>query len=1024
MSQDYIVVKGARQHNLKNIDVTIPRDKMTVITGLSGSGKSSLAFDTIYAEGQRRYVESLSAYARQFLGRMDKPDVDNIEGLSPAISIDQKGVSNNPRSIVATVTEIYDYLRLLFARVGKPHCPNCGKAIARQSVQQIVDAVLALPSDTRFMVLAPLVRHKKGEHLAIFESLRKGGYVRVRVNHEVRDLSEAIVLDKQKWHDIECVVDRLAITEDDHDQHTRIADSVETALKLGEGVVNISVVGRGEGAPDSGASPAPEIEELVFSEHFACADCGISLTEIEPRTFSFNSPHGACPECTGLGAKLVIDPELVIPDPDRTLGEGAIQPWAHAGTATPWFASILEAVAKRYAIPLDEPVKSLKPEQVRMLLYGPQDGPETIMVTHRRRQHQHRHRRDSEGRVWEFPDEFEGVIPGMERRYQKTESEWMKTETEKFMTSQPCERCKGLRLKPDSLGVLLGGRNIMQVTGMNVGQASTWTNGLMTATEGGAPLLSARDQTIASQIVKEIAGRLKFLLDVGLDYITLDRTAGTLSGGEAQRIRLATQIGSGLVGVLYVLDEPSVGLHSADNDKLIGTLHRLRDIGNTVIIVEHDEAVMRASDWIIDLGPGAGEHGGYLVAAGDVSVIEKAENSSTGQYLSGRKTVEVPAVRRPGNGNVLKIKGARENNLRDVDVDIPLGKLVCITGVSGSGKSTLINEVLYKKLAQVLYKAKDRPGQVDKILGIEFIDKVVNIDQSPIGRTPRSNPATYTGAFGPIREIFAKVPEARARGYEAGRFSFNVKGGRCEACAGGGYVNIEMQFLPDVTVPCEVCHGKRYNREALEILFKGKSISDVLDMTISEAQEFFTNIPAINNKITTMQDVGLGYVRLGQPATTLSGGEAQRVKLSSELSRRSAGKTLYILDEPTTGLSFADSALLLGVLQRLVDTGNTVVLIEHHLDLIKSADWLIDLGPGAGDKGGHLVAVGTPEDIARNSASITGQYLYPLLPSLAAEPTPSTNGHKPLPAAPRKRRLRTQYPTPEADRMPNLGKPN
>ena len=950
MAQDYIFVKGAREHNLKNIDVTIPRNKLTVITGLSGSGKSSLAFDTIFAEGQRRYVESLSAYARQFLGRMDKPDVDHIDGLSPSISIDQKGVSNNPRSIVGTVTEIYDYLRLLFARVGKPHCPNCGKPIARQSVQQIVDAVLNMPAGTRFMVLAPLMRHKKGEHLAIFDDLRKGGYVRVRVNGDVRDLSEKIVLDKQKWHDIEGVIDRLAV---EPDQRNRIADSVETALKLGAGVAVISVV---------------DGEELIFSEHFACIECGISLTEIEPRTFSFNSPHGACPECTGLGAKLVVDPELVIPDRDLTLSQGAIYPWAHAGTSTPWYGSILEAVASKHGIPMDKPVKSLKKEQVDLLLHGA--GTEAVMVRHRSRHHH--------DRVWEFQENFEGVIQNMERRYQKTESEYMRAEIERYMTSQPCLRCEGKRLKPEALSVLIGGRHIMAVTGMSVAAAWDWATGLAGA-NGAAPVLSPRDQTIASQILKEIQGRLKFLLDIGLEYITLDRTAGTLSGGEAQRIRLATQIGSGLVGVLYVCDEPSVGLHPADGDRLIQTLHRLRDLGNTVIVVEHDEAVMRASDWIIDMGPGAGEHGGYLVAAGPVGVIEDSPESITGQYLSGRKQIAVPKIRRPGNGKALRIKGARENNLNNIDVDIPLGMMVCITGVSGSGKSTLINEILYKKLAQVLYRAKERPGEVDRVLGLENIDKVVDIDQSPIGRTPRSNPATYTGAFTPIREIFAKIPEARARGYEAGRFSFNIKGGRCESCGGGGYVNIEMQFLPDVTVPCEVCQGKRYNREALEILFKGKNIAEVLDMTVGEAKEFFANIPKINNKLETMRDVGLGYIRLGQPATTLSGGEAQRIKLSAELSKRSTGRTLYILDEPTTGLSFADSAALLEVLQRLVDTGNTVVLIEHHLDLIKSCDWVIDLGPGAGDKGGNLVAAGTPEDVARNKLSITGQYLRPLL---------------------------------------------
>ena len=968
MPLDEIFVKGAREHNLKNIDVTIPRDKFVVITGLSGSGKSSLAFDTIYAEGQRRYVESLSAYARQFLGRMDKPDVDYIDGLSPAISIDQKGVSHNPRSIVGTVTEIYDYLRLLFARAGKPHCPQCGKPIARQTVQQIVDAIIALPSGSRFMVLAPLVRHKKGEHLGILEDLRKSGFVRARVNGAVRDLSEQIVLDKQKWHDIEAVVDRLAIEEDEHEQHTRIADSVETALKLGDGVVLISIV-------DGPSASSGQSQDVVYSEQFACVECGISLPEIEPRTFSFNSPHGACSTCTGLGARLEVDPDLIISNKNLSLGEGAIQPWARSGSMTPWYTSIQEAVARKYGFSSETPVKDLKPEAIKVLLYG-SDG-EKIMVRHQAKN----------GKVWEFPETFHGVIRTLERRYRDTESDHTRSEVERYMTSLPCPTCDGQRLRPEALAVLIGDRNISKVTAMSIAQAMDWITSL-TGSEEVAPVLSERDQIIASQIVKEIQGRLRFLLDIGLEYLTLDRSAGSLSGGEAQRIRLATQIGSGLMGVLYVCDEPSVGLHPADGALLIHTLHRLRDLGNTIIVVEHDEAIMRAADWIIDLGPGAGEHGGHLVAAGPVDVIEECAESITGLYLSGRRTVPVPEGRRPGNGDCIAIRGARENNLQNLNVEIPLGMLVCITGVSGSGKSTLINEVLYKRLGQELFRAKDRPGRVDEIIGIEHIDKVVDIDQSPIGRTPRSNPATYTGLFTPIRELFASVPEARARGYKPGRFSFNVKGGRCEACAGAGFVNIEMQFLPDVTVPCEICQGKRYNREALEIQFKGKSIGEVLNMTVAEAQEFFANIPKVNNKLETMRDVGLGYIRLGQPATTLSGGEAQRVKLSTELSKRSTGRTLYILDEPTTGLSFEDAAALLKVLHRLADSGNTIILIEHHLDLIKNADWIIDLGPGAGDKGGRLVATGTPEDVARNPNSITGRYLASLLGI-------STNGRKP-----------------------------
>ena len=952
MPLNTIFVKGAREHNLKNIDVSIPRDKLVVITGLSGSGKSSLAFDTIYAEGQRRYVESLSAYARQFLGRMEKPDVDYIEGLSPAISIDQKGASHNPRSIVGTVTEIYDYLRLLFARVGKPHCPKCGRPIARQSVQQIVDAVLGLPQETRFMVLAPLVRHKKGEHAAILDSLRQQGYVRARVNGEVRDLAETITLDKKKWHDIEAVIDRLAITADDH-QHSRIAESVETALKLAGGVVLIAPVGG---------------QEHVYSEKFACPVCNISLPEIEPRTFSFNSPHGACVTCTGLGFKLEVDPELVIPDMEKSLAEGAVAPWASAGSMTPWYTSMLAAIAELHGLPMRTPVKKLSKTHLDIILYGA--GGKTLQVRHVAKN----------GRVFRFPHRMEGVVSNLQRRYKDTESDYVRGEIERYMTERQCPDCQGQRLKAESLGVRIGAESIMQVTAMNITRAMAWVQALEGKTGGKTKaVLTERDRTIARQIIKEIEGRLQFLLDIGLDYLSLDRRSGTLSGGESQRIRLATQIGSGLMGVLYVCDEPSVGLHAADDARLINTLIRLRNLGNTVIVVEHDEAVMRASDWIIDLGPGAGEHGGHLVAEGTIKDIERSKKSITGQYLSGARQIPTPDVYRAGNGKHIVIKGARENNLNNVTVEIPLGKLVCVTGVSGSGKSTLINEVLYKKLAQVLYRAKDHPGKADAITGLEHIDKVVDIDQSPIGRTPRSNPTTYVGAFTPIRDLFATVPEARARGYTAGRFSFNVKGGRCESCAGDGYVKIEMQFLPDVTVPCEVCEGKRYNREALEISFKGKSIADVLNMTVAEAQEFFANIPAINNKLKTMREVGLGYIRLGQPATTLSGGEAQRVKLSTELSRRSTGRTLYILDEPTTGLSFEDAAALLKVLHRLADAGNTVVLIEHHLDLIKNADWIIDLGPGAGDKGGDVVAVGTPAQIARSKKSVTGKWLAPVM---------------------------------------------
>ena len=948
MSQDSIVVKGAREHNLKNIDVTIPRNQLVVITGVSGSGKSSLAFDTIYAEGQRRYVESLSAYARQFLGRMEKPDVEYIEGLSPAISIDQKGVSHNPRSTVGTVTEIYDYLRLLYARAGRPHCHQCGRPVERQTVQQIVDAIMGLPQDSRIMVMAPLVIHRKGEHKDILEEARKAGYVRVRVNGEIRDLSEDIVLDRQKWHTIEVVVDRLVVNADA--DVNRFTDSVEQAINMGSGVVQVSVV---------------DGEELLFSERFACVHCGVSLGEIEPRTFSFNSPHGACPTCTGLGFKLEIDPELIIPNKDLALANGAVVPWSRSGSSSPWYASLLDSLSQAHGFSTKVKVRDLEKEHIDLLLYG--NKGKVVEMRHRT------HR----GRVYSWDTTFEGVIPNLERRYRETGSDYIRQEIERYMAQRPCPACDGQRLKPQSLAVTVAGKNVIEMTSATIGQSMEWVAWL--EGEGEASPLNVREQTIARQILKEIQSRLKFLKDVGLDYLTLDRTASTLSGGEAQRIRLATQIGSGLMGVLYVCDEPSVGLHPVDDHLLIDTLKRLRDLGNTVIIVEHDEAIMRSADHIIDLGPGAGEHGGHVVATGTVEEVSEHPYSITGQYLSSRKKIPMPEERRPGNGGELVVKGARENNLKGVDLSIPMGMLVCITGVSGSGKSSLIYEVLYKRLAQMLYGARDKPGECDAVLGIENIDKVVNIDQSPIGRTPRSNPATYTGAFTPIRELFAAVPEARVRGYAPGRFSFNVKGGRCEACAGGGYIQIEMQFLPNVTMPCEVCQGQRYNREALEITLKDKNISEVLDMTVSEALEFFWNFPRLRTKLETLRDVGLGYIRLGQPATTLSGGEAQRVKLATELSRRATGKTLYILDEPTTGLSFQDCAALLGVLHRLVDAGNTVVLIEHHLDLIKNADWIVDLGPGAGDKGGSVIATGTPEDVAVTEGSHTGFYLRSVL---------------------------------------------
>ena len=954
MPQEFIVIKGAREHNLKNIEISIPREKLVVITGVSGSGKSSLAFDTIYAEGQRRYVESLSAYARQFLGRMDKPDVDYIEGLSPAISIDQKGVSHNPRSTVGTVTEIYDYMRLLFARLGTPHCAKCGQPVEKQTVQQIADAIMSLPEGSRILLPAPKVRRKKGEHKDIFDAASKSGFVRVRVNGTVHLLDELdqLNLNRQKWHYIEIVVDRLIIRDDT--EVSRVSESVEAALREGDGVVLAAI---------------EDGEELVFSEQFACVSCGTSLMEIEPRTFSFNSPHGACNQCTGLGYKLEVDPDLVISNKALSLAEGAITPWSRGGPSSSWYVSLLESIASAHGFSAKVPVKDLPKESLDLVLYG--NGTKKVTIRHRT------HR----GRTYSWDTNFEGVIPNLERRYKNTESDHTRQEIERYMAARPCRACQGNRLRPEALAVTVCGLGIMEVCAKNVGHAWEWVREIDPDVpwKGPRQTLSVREKIIGNQILKEIDGRLEFLKNIGLDYVTLGRTAKTLSGGEAQRVRLATQIGSGLTGVLYVCDEPTVGLHPHDDHLLISTLTNLRDLGNTVVVVEHDEAMMRSADFIADMGPGAGEHGGYVVASGTIDDIMDCPESLTGQYLSGRKKVPFPQERRPGNGLFLTVKGCEENNLKKIDVELPLGQLVCITGVSGSGKSTLIYDILYKRLAQLINRARDLPGKHKEIVGVENIDKVVNIDQSPIGRTPRSNPATYTGAFTPMRELFANLPEAKIRGYAPGRFSFNVKGGRCEACQGEGYNQIEMQFLPDVTVPCEICHGRRYNREALEVTLRGHSIADVLDMTVDQALEIFSGFPRIRPKLETLRDVGLGYIRLGQPATTLSGGEAQRVKLSTELSKRATGKTLYLLDEPTTGLSFEDCAALLRVLHRLVDGGNTVILIEHNLDVIKNADWIIDLGPGAGDLGGRLIAQGTPEQVAKNKKSFTGQYLQPIL---------------------------------------------
>ncbi len=945
MPQQYITIKGAREHNLKDVDVRIPRDRLVVITGLSGSGKSSLAFDTIYAEGQRRYVESLSAYARQFLGQMEKPDVDQVDGLSPAVSIDQKGATRNPRSTVGTVTEIYDHLRLLFARVGRPHCPKCGRPILSQTVQEIVDRIRSLPDGTKVLVLAPLVKDRKGEHGQILSSARRGGYARARIDGVVRDLSEDIVLDKMKKHSIDVVVDRLVIREGEDEAKARVTDSVETALRLGEGVLLANVDGKGD---------------RLFSQRFACPVDNISIPEIEPRTFSFNSPHGACPACTGLGVKLELDPDLIVANPDLSIDEGAILPWQREGQAHHYRTQVLEALAKQMRFSTGTPWAKLSKKVRDAVLYGV-DEPLTLSYENR-----HGHTRS-------YEMEYEGVVPNLERRYRETTSDYVQAEIERFMMERPCPTCAGARLKPESLAVKIAERNILDASRLAIGEAIAWVDAL-------PKQLSERERTIARMILKEIRSRLGFLVDVGLDYLTLDRSAATLSGGEAQRIRLATQIGSGLMGVLYILDEPSIGLHQRDNARLIRTLLGLRDLGNTVIIVEHDEETIRTADWIVDIGPGAGKHGGEIVAEGPLDAIVAEPRSITGQYLSGKRRIPFRSQRRaPTKAQELVVRGAREHNLKDIDVRVPLGLFVCVTGLSGSGKSSLITDILYRALAQRIFHAKERPGDHDGVDGVELVDKVVDVDQSPIGRTPRSNPATYTGVFTPIRELFAAVPDARLRGYTPGRFSFNVKGGRCEACAGDGIIKIEMQFLPDVYVPCEVCKGKRYNREALEIRYKGKSIADVLDMTAEEALGFFQNVPAIANKLRTIVDVGLGYIHLGQPATTLSGGEAQRVKLSTELSRRATGRTVYILDEPTTGLHFADVERLLDVLHRLVDAGNSVFVIEHNLDVVKTADWIVDLGPEGGAAGGRIVAEGTPEQVAKVRASFTGQFLKELL---------------------------------------------
>ncbi|TMK60287.1 MAG: excinuclease ABC subunit UvrA [Actinobacteria bacterium] len=944
VGQDTLVIHGAREHNLRNITLELPRDALIVFTGLSGSGKSSLAFDTIYAEGQRRYVESLSSYARQFLGQMEKPDVDFIEGLSPAISIDQKSTSRNPRSTVGTITEVYDYLRVLFARVGRPHCYNCGRPIGRQTPEQIVDQVMELPEGTRFQVLAPVVRGRKGEYEKLLQDLARKGYPRARIDGEVRDLAEPIRLPRNYKHTIEVVVDRLVAKPD---IRRRVADSIEQALELAEGIASVAVVTH-EGHE----------EVQTFSQKLACTYCGLSFDELAPRNFSFNSPYGACPTCDGLGTRLEVDPELVVPDPDLSINEGAIAPWA-SNSLEYWYR-VLQAVGDAHGFDLDTPWKKLPKKARDILLDGSQ---ESIYVKYKNRY----------GRQRAYWTTFEGILPNIERRYRETESDAAREKLEQFMREIPCRACKGQRLRPETLAVTIGDRNIADVTDLSIRDALAFTGDMG---------LSEREEMIAARLVKEIRARLGFLVDVGLDYLTLGRAAGTLAGGEAQRIRLATQIGSGLVGVLYILDEPSIGLHQRDNRRLLDTLIRLRDLGNTLIVVEHDEATIVAADHIVDIGPGAGEHGGEIVYSGELKGLLEADGSLTGAYLSGRRTIPVPEVRRQPGERVLRMEGVREHNLQNVNVQIPLGLLVCVTGVSGSGKSTLVQDVLLRALMQKVYRSRLLPGRHKKLIGWEQVDKVIDIDQSPIGRTPRSNPATYTGVFDHVRKLYAQVPEARIRGFQPGRFSFNVRGGRCENCAGDGQIKIEMHFLPDVYVTCEVCKGRRYNRETLEVKYKGRSISDVLAMSVDEALEFFQNIPPIKRQMQTLSDVGLGYIKLGQPAPTLSGGEAQRIKLASELHKRATGNTLYVLDEPTTGLHFEDIRKLLQVLQRLVSAGNTVLVIEHNLDVVKTADWIIDLGPEGGDQGGKVVAVGTPEEVAADPDSYTGRFLAEVLGTL------------------------------------------